>query len=408
MKSGTAKASVMFVFITVLIDAIGLGVLIPVLPDVMRRFYQDPTAISEHFGYFIGLYALMQFVASPVLGSLSDRFGRRPILLISLFGAGIDYLFMAYAPTMWMLYIGRVISGLTGASMTVASSYMADVSTDENRSANFGMIGAAWGIGFILGPSLGGLLGSYGPMAPFLAAAFLNILNFLFGLFVLPESLPPEMRRKVEFSKLNPLASVFHVLKPSPILILVYVYFFVFLAGQVHPVNWTLYTQTKFGWSAREVGLSLSFTGVVIASAQVFLTRILIPKLGERRSLTFGLIINAISFALFGLATQGWMMYPILLFFGLSGVTMPALQSILAKHIPANRQGEVQGSLVSLGSLSCILAPLFYTYLFVQFTKPDVELHFPGAAYLGASAICVLTLSMWLIARSRETQRPST
>jgi len=346
----------------------------------------------------------MQFVASPVLGAMSDRWGRRPVLLGSLLGAGLDYLFMAFAPTLPLLFVGRVISGLTGASMTVASSYMADVSDDKNRAANFGMIGAGWGFGFILGPLLGGLLGSLGPKAPFLAAAALNVLNFLYGLLVLPESLPSDRRRKVPLSALNPLAAVARILRPSAFRPLVWIYFLVFLAGQIHPVNWTLYTETKFGWSSWEVGLSLSFVGVMIAVAQGGLTRVIVPRLGAARSLTLGLAVYAVSFALFALASRGWMMYAVVVLFSLSGVTMPSIQSLLARHVPPDRQGEVQGSLVSLSALASILAPLIFTRLFVDFTGPSAPVYFPGAAYMGASLICWVTLALRSVA---EVDRPA-
>lgn len=401
MIGSRRSAAVRFIFVTILLDAAGLGILIPVLPDVLRRFSSDPTLVSERFGWFIGAYALMQFFASPVLGTLSDRHGRRSILLGSLLGAALDYLFMAFAPTLPLLFVGRAISGLTGASMTVASSYMADISDDKTRSANFGMIGAGWGIGFIVGPLAGGLLAGLGPKAPFLAAAALNLVNFFYGLFLLPESLPPERRRKVEARNLNPIGSILRVIRPSGFSVYVWIYFLVMLAGQIHPVNWTLYTQTKFGWTSWQVGLSLSFVGVMIAVAQGGLTRVIVPRLGEALSLTLGLAIYAVTFAAFGLASRGWMMYAIVVPFSLSGITMPSLQSILARHVPADRQGELQGSLISLASAASICAPLLYTRLFVHFTRPDAAVHFPGAAYLGASAICVATLAMrlWLAPR---------
>lgn len=389
-----SQAKVRFIFITILLDAIGLGLLIPVLPDVLRRFGTDPAFVSTNFGYFISLYALMQFVASPVLGSLSDRYGRRPILLVSLLAAGVDYLFMAFAPTLGLLYVGRFISGLTGASQTVASSYMADISTDKDRSANFGMIGAAFGVGFILGPLIGGLVSRWGFQAPFMAAAVLNVANFCYGLFVLPESLDLEHRREIHWKSLNPLRSVVKVLKPSPYVALVGVYFLLFLAGQVHPVNWTLYTELKFQWTPLQVGMSLSFVGASIAFASVKLTRVLIPKLGEQRAVTFGLIVYVIGFALFGLATQGWMMYAVMAFFATSAVTMPALQSIISAQIPKNQQGEFQGSLVALGNIATIVAPLLFMSLFAEFTKADAPFFFPGAAYVGASVICLGALAL--------------
>lgn len=390
------KTSIWFIFITILLDAVGLGLLIPVLPDIIRRFTSDPVLTSEYFGYFIAAYALMQFIASPILGSLSDRYGRRPILLISLLGSGVDYIFMAFAPTLSLLFIGRIISGLTGASATVASSYMADISDDKNRSSNFGMIGAAFGVGFILGPLLGGLAHGFNATAPFIIAAALNILNFMFGLFVLPESLPQNLRRKISLQNLNPFKSLIKILKPGPIVIFIYIYFLIFLASNVHPVNWTLYTQTKFNWSSWQVGLSLSFVGIMIALSQGLLTRILIPKFGEFKSLKYGVIVDVISFALFAVATQGWMMYPIVMFFSLAGIAQPALQSIITNSTSADEQGELQGSLVSLGSLSSILAPLLFTYLFVKFTDSNAKIQFSGAAYIGASVISLIALILIL------------
>lgn len=395
-------AAVRFIFITVLLDAVGLGFIIPVLPDVLRRFSTDPTFVSEKFGWFIAVYALMQFAASPVLGSLSDRYGRRSILLGSLLGAGLDYCFMAFAPTLPLLFLGRVISGLTGASMTVASSYMADISDDSNRPANFGMIGAAWGLGFILGPLMGGMLTGLGHKAPFLAAAVLNTLNFMYGVFVLPESLPEDRRRRLSLAGLNPVRSIVRILSPSSFAAFIWIYFLVFLAGQVNPVNWTLYTQAKFRWSAWQVGLSLSFIGLMMAAGHGGVTRVLVPRLGERRALTVGLAIYCLSFFLFSIAWEGWMMYAVVVLFAVSGITMPSLQTILAKHTPEDRRGELQGSLVSLASFASVLAPIVFTPLFVRFTSPDAAVRFPGAAYLGAAAICLVALGVRVLKGDRD------
>lgn len=408
MTASSSQARVRFIFFTILLDAMGIGILIPVMPDIFRRFTTDSSDVSRYFGLFIGVYSLMQFLAAPVLGALSDRYGRRRILLISLLGAGLDYVIMALAPTLSLLFIGRVISGLTGASMTVASSYMADISDDSNRSTNFGMIGAAWGLGFITGPMIGGAIGSLGPAAPFLAAAALNIANFLFGLFVLPESLPESMRRQLQWKRLNPFAALVKILRPSPILLLLWTYFMIFIAGHVHPVNWTLYTEMKFGWTAWEVGLSLSFVGVIVAISQALLPRYVIPRLGEPRAATVGIVFNTLAFAAYAFATQGWMMYVITAVSCLSGIAIPALQSEITRGTPMNEQGELQGSLVSLGSLSSILAPLLYTELFVHFTAPEAPLRFPGAAYLGAAGICVVALILDRIARSRSAEANAT
>jgi DHA1 family tetracycline resistance protein-like MFS transporter len=396
------NAHVKFIFSTILLDALGIGLLIPVFPDVIRRFGTDSAFVNQYFGYFISVYALMQFLASPILGSLSDRYGRRPILLVSLLGAGLDYILMAMAPNMAILFIGRVISGLTGASMTVASSYMADISDDSNRSSNFGMIGAAFGLGFILGPMLGGMLGNYGQQAPFLMAAFLNLLNFTFGFFILPESLPANLRRKIEVRRLNPFSSILKLLKPSEYGFLIWIYFFIHLAGQSHPSIWTLYTQFKFGWTSFEVGLSLSFVGFSIALAQGFLPRVLIPRWGEAKSLQVGVWFYIVGFGLFAYAPQSWMMYAIMAVFSLSGIAMPSLQSMISKSVPPQEQGELQGSLISIASVTAILGPLLYTGLFSYFTKSDRSIVFPGSAYLAASFICMFSFFLLKLQRIRS------
>lgn len=402
VKKTPKSARAQFIFATIFLDALGIGLIIPTMPDIIRRFGTDPAFVSQYFGYFISVYALMQFLMSPVLGSLSDRFGRRSILLVSLLFAGLDYILMAYAPTLGILFVGRVLSGLTGASMTVATAYMADVSDDSNRAANFGLIGAGFGMGFVAGPILGGLLGAYTPHAPFLAAAALNLLNFIFGIFVLPESLPESSRRKFDLKRLNPFKSMLIAVRPSSILLMVWVYILVFFAGNVHPAVWTLYTQYKFGWSAWQVGLSLTFVGIVIAIAQGWLTRIIIPRLGEYRSIVVGLAVGGIALCLWSVANQGWMMYAIMAFASIGGIGGPALQSELAKEAPPSQQGELQGTLVSLGSLTAIISPLFYTTLFTEFTRPDGVI-FSGAPYLAAGAIQLFGLLMLFAAHRLKT-----
>ncbi len=400
------QAGAIFIFITVVLDAIGIGFIIPVLPDVMRRFISDPTEISHYFGYFISLYALIQFFASPLLGSLSDRFGRRSILLISLLGAGFDYLLMAYAPNLTVLFLGRFISGLTGASMTVAMAYMADVSNDQNRSKNFGMIGAAWGLGFIIGPALGGILGARDPHFPFIASACLNLLNFAFGLFILPESLPKEMRRSMQWRALNPLRSLKHVLQPSPILHLMLVYFLFQLAGQVHPAVWTLYTQHRFQWTTLDVGLSLAALGVLSAIVQGGFTGTIISRIGEKSAVFWGSLGYFITFLLFATAPQGWMMYAILILSAILGVAPPALQSLVSSKTPPQQQGELQGSIVGLMSLSAILSPLIATHLFASYSDPQKNPYLPGAPYFFSAAVAFLAFLI-LIFGERRLRRNS-
>ncbi|MGZ3803152.1 MAG: TCR/Tet family MFS transporter [Pseudobdellovibrionaceae bacterium] len=389
------RKSLLFILATIFLDTIGVGLLVPIFPKIIARFATEPEIISRYFGLFLGSYALMQFLAAPVLGALSDRFGRKGILLISLMGAALDYLLMAYAPRIELLILGRIIAGLTGASMTVASSYVADISDEKNRTHNFGLIGAAWGLGFIAGPLLGALLDLLGPKAPFFAAALLNLLNFFFGIFVLPESLSKEKRRALVLAKLNPLLSIIKILKPSRIAIFVWLYFLIFLAGQALPINWTLYTEIKFHWSSLELGISLSFMGVIVALSQGVLTRYLIPRWGEEKAITIGIVFYAVCFLLFGLSTRSWMLYGTILMFSLTGVAIPSIQSLMSRSIPTNEQGELQGSLVSLGSLASVIAPLMFTPLFIQFTKTGAPLFLPGVVFFLACGISLFTLAIW-------------
>ena len=394
------------IFITMMIDMMGVGLLVPIFPELIRRFSADPAFISTWFGYFIASYAFMQFSASPILGALSDRFGRRPILLLSLIGAGLDYLIMAFAPSLLVLFIGRIVSGITGASLTVANSYIADISTDENRAANFGLLGAAFGIGFIIGPLVGGVLGHFNPILPFIAAAALNLGNAALGWFFLPESLPPALRRPVQLRALNPLRMVGAALKPSPILLLVLIFAVLHLATNVHPSNWTLYTQTKFGWTALDVGLSFASFGLIYAVSQVWLTRYLVPKIGERRALLVGLALTAAELLLFAAATQGWMMYVIMLVCCAGGLGLPCLQSLIAGTVPPSQQGELQGSLTAISSLCAVIAPLFFAGLFAHFTAADTPFWLPGVAYTAAGLMAAMALGLYALWHRRHPAPP--
>ena len=385
------------IFMTMLIDMIGLGIIIPILPDLIGRFNPEQQDLTLYYGYFIGVYALMQFLAAPVLGALSDKFGRRPVLLVSLFGAGLDYLMMAFAPALWLLFVGRVISGISGASFTVANAYVADISNDKNRSANFGLIGAAIGLGFIAGPLIGGMLGHVDVRLPFLVAAGLNLTNGILAYRFLPETLPPERRREIDLRKLNPLRSVMRILKPSPILILVLVFTMYHLSNDVYPSNWNLYMRHKFGWDAFDVGLSLALVGVCFAFSQVVLTRMLTPRIGERRAIALGFFVDVIVFAGFALATQGWMIYGFIALFAFSGIALPALQAVIASSVPSNEQGELQGSLSGLMSLMSFMGPLMYARLFAHFTPGGGGDYFPGICFMTASGICLLALVFFTV-----------
>lgn len=386
---------ILFILFTVFLDTLGIGLLVPIFPNIISRFSASQEALSEQFGLFVGAYAFMQFFAAPILGALSDRFGRKPILLGSLLGAAIDYLLMGFAPTFTLLLIGRIIAGLTGASMTVASSYIIDISNPTERTKRFGYIGAVWGLGFIAGPLLGSALHWIGPQTPFLVAAFLNFLNFIFGLGVLPESLSVRDRRPLSWPLLNPFRSIIGLLRPSAKSFYVWIYFLLFLAGQVFPVNWTLYTQTKFGWTQLQLGFSLSMIGVVIALSQASLVGLLTRRLGETRAITLGLFFQALTFFLFAVASEPWMIFAIIVLFALTGPAGPALQTLISHNTPPNEQGELQGQLVSLGSLSSVIAPVFSTPLFAYFSTRTSVVYFPGIVFFVSSLISFGAFLLW-------------
>jgi len=388
-------SSLWFILVTVAIDSIGLGIVIPVLPDVIRRFLTDEFHVSRMFGYFVATYAFVQFFSSPFLGSLSDWFGRRTVLLVSLLGAAVDYFFMAFAPTLPLLFLGRVISGMSGASYTVASAYIADISTDENRSKNFGVIGAGFGIGFIAGPAIGGFLAHWGPQYPFLAAGCFNLLNFVFGFFVLPESLSAENRRPVQWAALNPFRAMGRILSIPTIRPLVVVSTLMYLAGHTHPSIWTLYTEHRFGWTPAQVGMSLALVGLLQVFAQGFLTGFIVKRFGETRVFVWGVFGESLSFLGFGLATSGSMIYAVLLLSAVFWAAQPALQSLISREVPADQQGELQGTLMSLASVMAIINPLIVTSLFAATSDRTAEFYLPGSPYIFASSMLFLA---WVIA----------
>ena len=382
------NAAVGFIFITLLIDIIGFGIIIPVMPTLISQLKQvDISTASKYGSLLMFAYAIVQFFFAPILGNLSDKYGRRPVLLFSLFGFGIDYLFMALAPTYAWLFIGRIIAGITGASMTTGAAYIADVSTPENRAKNFGMIGAAFGLGFIIGPMLGGLLGGFGPRIPFYAAAALALINWVYGYFVLPESLSKENRRPFEWKRANPVGSLLHLKKYPAIGGLAVSIFLVYLAAHAIMSNWSYFTMYRFGWNEKMVGISLAVVGVLVATVQGGLTRIINPRFGNEKTLYTGLALYAIGMLLFGLATQSWMMFIFLIPYCLGGIAQPALQSVMAGHVPANVQGELQGTVTSLMSLAAIIGPLLMNNLFYYFTHSQAPVNLPGAPFLLAAVL---------------------
>lgn len=387
MSQKKRSAAIGFIFVTLLIDVMGIGIIIPTMPTLIRGFTGGDLSIaSQYSGWLMASYAIMQFVFSPVLGGLSDQYGRRPIILASLFGFSLDYLLLANAPNITWLFVGRILAGITGASFTTAQAYIADVSTAENRAKNFGMVGAAFGLGFIIGPAIGGLLGNIDVHLPFYASAVLTMVNALYGYFVLPESLALENRRPFDWKRANPFGSLKHMSKYQPMVLgLVGGYFCVQLASQAHPSTWSYFTMKVFDWTPDEVGYSLAFVGLIVAVVQGGLTRVITPKIGERKAISYGLLLWASGFLLFAFATESWMMYAFMIPFGLGGLAGPALQSLITQQVGANEQGELQGGLTSLQSITTILGPLFASNLFAYFTTK--EHNFPGAAFLAAGVV---------------------
>lgn len=398
------NAAVGFIFITLLIDVIGFGIIIPVMPKLISQLKQvDISSASTYGSFLMFAYAAVQFICAPILGNLSDKYGRRPVLLFSLFGFGIDYLFLALAPTYGWLFIGRIIAGITGASFTTGAAYIADVSTAENRAKNFGMIGAAFGLGFIIGPLIGGLLGSLGPRIPFYAAAALALLNCTYGYFVLPESLSKENRRPFNWKRANPVGSLLHLKKYPAITGLALSILLIYIAAHAVMSTWSYYGMYRFNWTERMIGLSLGMVGLMVALVQGLLIKFINPKLGNERSIYFGVGLYTIGMLLFALANQGWMMFLFIIPYCLGGVTMPALQAIMAGHVPRNEQGELQGGITSLMSLAAIIGPLLMNNLFFYFTHNNAPVHLPGAPYFLGSVL--MFCSGWVAYKTLHTKK---
>ncbi len=401
------KPALGFIFITLFLDILGIGLIIPILPKLVTQLQGGDLALaSQSVGLLAALYAAMQFVFAPILGSLSDHHGRRPVILGSLFGSGLDYLLLAFAPNLAWFYVGRVISGITGANITAATAYIADVSPPEKRAANFGLIGAAFGLGFIAGPALGGLLGDYGLRLPFLVAAGLTLANWLYGYFVLPESLAPANRREFSWARANPVSSL-GALRHHPLVLGLAISFFLSqLANFGLHALWVLYTDHRYGWTAGQVGRSLAVVGIMAAIVQGWLARRLIPALGEVRSITFGYLIGALSFLGYGLATEGWMIYVILAVGSFGGIGAPAAQGLISSNVADNEQGAIQGALASLGSIAGFFGPILSTALFGFFIGPNAPVQLPGAGFFLGALLIVVSLLVALRAIARHPPQP--
>ena len=383
MKKNQKSAAIGFIFITMLIDITGWGIIIPVIPKLIQELiHGDISEAAKVGGWLTFAYAITQFIFAPLVGNLSDTFGRRPILLISLFTFTLDYLLLAFAPTITWLFVGRIIAGLSGASITTASAYIADVSTPENRTKNFGMIGAAFGLGFIIGPVIGGLLGQYGSRVPFYAAAVLCLLNFLYGYFILPESLTKKNRREFDVKRANPIGAFYNLKKYPSLIGLMTSIFILHVASHAVQSNWSYFTMYQFNWDEKMVGISLGVVGLLVGIVQGVLIRWINPKLGNEKSIYVGMALYTLGMFLFAIATQSWMMFVFLIPYCLGGIAGPAMQAVISMQVPANEQGEIQGTMSSLMSASTIIGPPMMSLVFYYFTYKDAPFQFAGAPFV--------------------------
>ena len=382
-----------FIFITVLLDSIGLGIIMPVVPHLIMDIDGDSlTNAARTSGFLMFAFASMQFIASPLLGNLSDRFGRRPVLLCSLLAMGLNYLLMGWAPTLFWLFVGRIIGGISASTYGTANAYIADTFPADKRAQYFALLGAAFGAGFILGPAIGGFLGEYGPRTPFYAAAGLTFLNIIYGYFVLPESLKQADRRPFQLSRAHPLAA-FKQLRKYPVVIsLLMVYFFYQLGHFALPSVWAFFTIERFDWSPRDIGFSLSAIGVAMIFVQAYLIRLVLPKWGPMKTAVVGLIATTVSFIGYAFVPYAWMMYPIIAVSALQGFVAPSVQSIMSARIPTNAQGELQGAIGSMSGLVAILSPPVMTQLFAHFSSDQAVVYFPGAPFFVAALLTLLAL----------------
>jgi MFS transporter, DHA1 family, tetracycline resistance protein len=384
------KSSVLFIFIVVLIDVIGFGIIIPVVPRLVMQLTGEGLSRAAIYGGWLWFaYAVTQFFCAPILGNLSDKLGRRPVILLSLAMLGVDYLIMGFAPTIRWLFVGRTLAGMAGASFIPAYAYLADITPPEKRAQNFGIVGAAFGLGFIIGPAIGGLLGSFGARTPFFVAAGLALANVMWGLFVLPESLAKESRRPFNIRRANPLGALLQIRRYHLVGALAAAIFCWQLAQQVFSSTWSYYTMFRFGWTPALVGGSLAFVGLVTAISQGFLTRILIPRFRERRSAFFGMLCGVTAYTGFAFATRGWMMYAWMVAWLGAGMVYPSLNAIMSQQVPPDAQGELQGAVASLYSLAAVIGPPLFTHLFGYFSTEAAPVHLPGAAFLCAALLVV-------------------
>lgn len=397
------RHALLFVAITVLLDTIGFGLIMPVLPALLVELTGQPVnRAAMDGGWLAFIYAIAQFVCAPVLGNLSDRFGRRPVLLFAVGALGVDYLLMGFAPSLAWLFVGRTIAGIAGASFTPAFACVADMSPPERRAQNFGIISAAFGIGFVLGPALGGLLGGFGTRAPFYAAAALSLVNFAYGLLVLPETLPSGRRRAFDWKRANPLGTLLSIRRQPVVRGVLGALLLWSIAHQVMPSTWAFFTTLRFGWSEARIGASLAFAGTLMALSQATLLRWIVPRLGERRAALTGIAIATAGYLGYATATAGWMMFAWLLTWFFGAIVMPSSNALMSQRAAADAQGELQGAVAGIYSLSAIVGPLLMSQVFGRFAAPDAHPHVPGAAFFTSALLAMGCFALYVAATRTE------
>ncbi|KSA12767.1 MFS transporter [Maribacter dokdonensis DSW-8] len=405
MKSN--KTALLFIFITILVDVIGIGIILPIIPDLIMELTGEGNHMAIIYGMWLTTaFAGMQFLFSPVLGEISDKYGRRPILLIALLGLSIDYLIHAWAPSIVWLFLGRFLAGITGASFTVASAYIADVSTKENKAKNFGLIGAAFGIGFIIGPGIGGFFGEIDIRLPFYIAAGLTFANFLFGYFFVPESLTMENRRQINYAKMIPGVSLFALRNYKGILLLISAFFLANLAGQALPSTWSYYGIERYDWNPRQIGLSLMVVGLLVAVVQGFLVGKLVTKFGKRKVIIYGFLLWTVGMFLFSFAHEPWMLYAFLIPYALGGIAGPTVQGVISNQVSEKEQGILQGSITGLVSITAILGQFIFAPVFYYFIRPETSIYFPGAPYALAAVLLLIAFILATTAIKRMDVEP--
>lgn len=398
----SSKSALIFIFVTILVDVIGIGIIVPIIPELIMELTGEGTNLAVIYGMWLtASFAVMQFLFSPILGEVSDQYGRKPILLMALFGLSIDYLIHAWAPTLAWLFVGRFLAGITGASFTVASAYIADISTKEEKAKNFGIIGAAFGLGFIIGPGIGGFFGDLDIRLPFYIAAGLTFVNFLFGWFFVPESLAVENRRPMNFSKIIPGVSLLSLRNYTGVLLLILAFFLANLAGQVLPTIWSYHGIERYNWSPKEIGISLMVVGLAVSIVQGFLIGFLEKKWGKRKVITIGFLFWIGGMSLFSLASEPWMLYVFLFAYAFGGIAGPTIQSIISNQVSEKEQGNLQGAITGLVSLTSILGLFIFSPTFYFFTQPDSLIYFPGAPFILAALLFLTAFALTLLAMKK-------